>query len=176
MPIYWHLQLYGLRAIVSCALMICPDMYPRTLGPNSPRAWVYISGKSLVPMIQLLNTLLKYNFSCKRGQKCPLHFSTFQEQIEFCKNGQISLGRWQLKFGSDHYVKWLFQKMYFVVSLFHLQILLNHCGETNKLNFWEVSLMINYKHSDEKLTKKNKQINKYKEQYKFKPDSSWWRY
>ena len=41
--------------VVSFALVICPDMYPRALGPNGPQAWVYISGKSLVPMIQLLN-------------------------------------------------------------------------------------------------------------------------
>ena len=33
-----------------------PDMYTHALGPNGPRAWVYISGKSLGYMIQLLHT------------------------------------------------------------------------------------------------------------------------
>ena len=32
-----------------------PDMYTHALGPNGPRAWVYISGKSLGYMIQLLH-------------------------------------------------------------------------------------------------------------------------
>ena len=41
--------------VVSHALVIYTDMYARILRPNGPWAWVYISGKSLVPMIQLLN-------------------------------------------------------------------------------------------------------------------------
>ena len=32
-----------------------PDMYTHALGPNGPQAWVYISGKSLGYMIQLLH-------------------------------------------------------------------------------------------------------------------------
>ena len=32
-----------------------PDMYTHALGPNGPRTWVYISGKSLGYMIQLLH-------------------------------------------------------------------------------------------------------------------------
>ena len=35
-----------------------PDMYTHALGPNGPRAWVYISGKSLGYMIQLLHIAL----------------------------------------------------------------------------------------------------------------------
>ena len=45
---------------ISC--IMCPrdlhDMYTHVLGPNGPRAWVYISGKSLGYMIQLLHNLL----------------------------------------------------------------------------------------------------------------------
>ena len=32
-----------------------PDMYTHALRPDGPRAWVYISGKSLGYMIQLLH-------------------------------------------------------------------------------------------------------------------------
>ena len=38
-----------------------PDMYTHTLGPNGPQAWVYISGKSLRYMIQLLHIALTQN-------------------------------------------------------------------------------------------------------------------
>ena len=40
-----------------------PDMYTHALGPNGPRAWVYISGKSLGYMIQLLHitTIMSHN-------------------------------------------------------------------------------------------------------------------
>ena len=53
------LQVTWYILVVSRALVICPDIYTGALEPNSPWAWVYISGKSLVPMIQLLIVLYK---------------------------------------------------------------------------------------------------------------------
>ena len=48
--------------VVSRALVICPDMYTHAIGSNGPWAWVYISGKSLMPMMQLVN--VSYICSC----------------------------------------------------------------------------------------------------------------
>ena len=47
-------------SVVTCALGICPICMPSALGPVALRLWAYISGKSLVPMLQLI--LVQYNY------------------------------------------------------------------------------------------------------------------
>ena len=60
-----------------------PDMYTHSLGPNGSLAWVYISGKSLGYMIQLLHERMgigislhvswefsSFSFDC-REIRCP---------------------------------------------------------------------------------------------------------
>ena len=54
---------YQIDRMVHISCITCPrdlpDMYTRALGPNGPRAWVYISGKPLGYMIQLLQLLYR---------------------------------------------------------------------------------------------------------------------
>ena len=55
-------QALSLHGMVHICCIMCPrdlpDMYTHTVGPNGPQAWMYISGKSLRYMIQLLLIIL----------------------------------------------------------------------------------------------------------------------
>ena len=48
---------------VTCAL---PDMSTLSPRPAALGLWVYISGRALVPVLQLLNVTLTYTVSCPR--------------------------------------------------------------------------------------------------------------
>jgi len=71
---------------------ICPDMYTRALRPNGPRARVYISDKSLVPMIQLLNKqflecVYKYCYNTQWSDIKTLNHMMFIVVLSYQYNG-----------------------------------------------------------------------------------------
>ena len=50
-----HAQLKCYIIVVTRALVFCLICTPSSLGPVALRIWVYISGRTLVPVLQLLN-------------------------------------------------------------------------------------------------------------------------
>ena len=62
--------------VVTWALMICLICMPSALGPVAPGLWAYISGKSLVPMLQLSNVCMyvrTYVIVCVCMYVCMYH-------------------------------------------------------------------------------------------------------
>ena len=77
--------------LVIWALVICLICMPSALGPTAFRFWAYISGKSLVPMLQLLrNTLLLAQKQYNELHWSPMHFDYYTvlawrwEHFAFC--------------------------------------------------------------------------------------------
>ena len=78
--------------LVIWALVICLICMPSALGPAAFGFWVYISGKSLLPMLQLLrNTLLLAQKQYNKLHWSPVHFDYYTvlawrwEHFAFCK-------------------------------------------------------------------------------------------